>query len=154
MATTTLFGETLDQCRARIAAAVARFDSAAFPPGTRVGAGYRDAYPALQPWLKPATPHRGTVLAANDPAAWAGSIAFPRPHVRGGGATVDDTYLPPQDAVWPRSTAWLLVLCTAPCIATRGSNWTPSPPPTTTRHDRALPYASRYPWPTDSTRQL
>lgn len=35
-----------------------------FPAGTRVRCAYRDA-------------HEGTVLAHDDPRAWAGSIAFP-----------------------------------------------------------------------------
>lgn len=44
--------------------------------GQRVGCTYRDC-PPQQPWLH--RDHRGTVIARDDPRAWAGTIAFPGP---------------------------------------------------------------------------
>lgn len=45
------------------------------PPGTTVFAPYRDPS-NLQPWIHGR--HKGTILAVDDPKAWAGSLAFPK----------------------------------------------------------------------------
>lgn len=46
------------------------------PPGTEVGCEYRWPYHSNHPdcWMPP---HKGIVLALDDPRAWRGSIAFP-----------------------------------------------------------------------------
>lgn len=48
-----------------------------FAVGTEVGCEYRWPYHGAHPdcW---AVPHKGVVLALDDPRAWRGSIAFPR----------------------------------------------------------------------------
>lgn len=47
------------------------------PPGTEVGSSYRWPYRHFHPdnWVQP---HKGTVLALDDPRAWKESVAFPR----------------------------------------------------------------------------
>lgn len=68
-------------------------------PGIRVGCTYRDS-PPHQPWIHP--DHRGTVLAQDDPRAWAKSMAFPfqvptRHQVRAHLANLAKQGIPVQD---------------------------------------------------------